>query len=109
MDKQLPEFSSDNNVTTAMNYLLTALKAYKATTEIIFNRLHEPKTSFLFESRNVNTFKSGKQQKGLKKSSHVKEDKQKIISIASSQEGEQLPKSIGCRIRMLVGYDENGK
>ena len=69
---------------------------------------NEPKTSFLFESRNVDTFKSGKQQKGLKKRRHVDENKQKIISIASTQE-EHMPKSIGCRIRMLVGYDMHGE
>ena len=39
MYKELPLFESNNEVTKAMNYLITALTAYKAVTEVIFNRL----------------------------------------------------------------------
>ena len=70
---------------------------------------NEPKTSILFDSRNVDTFNSGKHQKGTKKWSYTDEERQKSISIASTQEEEHMQKSIGCRIRMLVGYGDNGK
>ena len=39
MFKELPVFVCENDVTKATNYLVTALAAYKATTEVIFNRL----------------------------------------------------------------------
>ena len=39
MFKELPVFVCENDVTKATNYLVTALTAYKATTEVIFNRL----------------------------------------------------------------------
>ena len=39
MFNELPVFLCENNVTKATNYLVTALTAYKATTEVIFNRL----------------------------------------------------------------------
>ena len=39
MFKELPIFLCDNDVTKATNYLITALTAYTATAEVIFNRL----------------------------------------------------------------------
>ena len=39
MFKELPELKSTNEVTKAMNYLIMALTAYKATTEVMFIRL----------------------------------------------------------------------
>ena len=156
MFKELPIFLCDNDVTKATNYLITALTAYTATAEVIFNRLlnvtivcqiikpllqykefswthqaiftlirsasniflmkllgefydlksklleseeniikyiegrsieektiniinwfifndvsNEPKTSILFDSRNVDTINSGKHQKGTKKISYA--------------------------------------
>ena len=66
---------------------------------------NDPKTSSLFESN-----KNVKPQKGSKKRSQVSEVKQKIISIKSTLEAEKyMPKSVGCRIRMLVGYNMKGK
>ena len=69
---------------------------------------NNPKASSLFESRNVTTV-SAKPQKGLKKRSQGSEEKQKVISVESTQEEKYMPKSVGCRIRMLVGYDMEGK
>ena len=177
MFKELPELKSTNDITKAMNYLIMALTAYKATTEVMFIRLlsvtivcqiiqpilqdkefswthqaiftltrsaasiflmnllqefyelksnllgneddilkniegstieetptnimnwfmfndvaNDPKASSLFESRNVTTV-SAKPQKGLKKRSQGSEEKQKIISIESTQEEEKyMPK-----------------
>ena len=39
MFKELSVFLCENDVTKATNYLITALTAYEATTEIIFDRL----------------------------------------------------------------------
>ena len=39
MLKELPMFKSNNEATTAMNYLITALTTYKAVTEVMFYRL----------------------------------------------------------------------
>jgi hypothetical protein len=39
MFKEMPVFTCDNEVTTATNYLIMALTAYKATAEVIFDRL----------------------------------------------------------------------
>ena len=36
-------------------------------------------------------------------------EKQKAISIESTQEDDSNLLSVGCRIRMLVGYGENGE
>ena len=85
----------------------------ETTTNIInwfmFNDVaNDPKASSRFESRNVTTV-SAKHQKGLKKRSHGGEEKQKVISVESTQEEKHMPKSVGCRIRMLVGYDMEGK
>ena len=39
MFKEMPIFKCDNEVTVATNYLIMALTAYKATAEVIFDRL----------------------------------------------------------------------
>ena len=39
MFKEMPVFTCDNEVTTAKNYLIMALTAFKATAEVIFDRL----------------------------------------------------------------------
>ena len=39
MFKEMPIFKCDNEVTIATNYLIMALTAYKATAEVIFDRL----------------------------------------------------------------------
>ena len=39
MFKEMPIFKCDNKVTVATNYLIMALTAYKATAEVIFDRL----------------------------------------------------------------------
>ena len=72
---------------------------------------NETTSSSLFESENVEAFVKVKPRKGLKKRSNVVDEKQQIISIASTQEEENkhMPISVGCRIRMLVGYDMDGK
>ena len=57
----------------------------------------------------MDTINSGKQLKGTKKRSYADEERQKSISIASTQEEEHMQKSIGCRIRMLVGYGDSDK
>ena len=45
----------------------------------IFNDVsNEPKTSILFDSRTVDTIKSGKQQKGTKKRSYADEERQNL-------------------------------
>ena len=76
----------------------------------MFNDIsNEQKNSILFDSRNVNTINSGKQHKGAKKTSYEAEERQKSISIASTQEEEHMQKAIGCRFRMRVGYGDNGK
>ena len=55
MFKELPELKSTNDVTKAMNYRIMALTAYKATTEVIFNRV------FLDSSSNFHTYKKRSQ------------------------------------------------
>ena len=65
----------------------------ETTTNIItwfmFNDVaNNPKASSRFESRNVTTV-SAKPQKGLKKRSQGSEEKQKIISVESTQEEEK--------------------
>ena len=193
MLKELPMFKSNNEVTTAMNYLITALTTYKAVTEVMFYRLinvtivcqiikpllqqkefswthqaiftllrsatniflmklleefHELKANFLikeeniikgirgvtieekatnilnlfmfndmsnitipstlFESRNVEASVEVKPRKGKKKRTNNEDDEtHKIVSIVSTQEEEK--QKIGCRIRMLVGHDVDGK
>ena len=62
--------------------------------------------SSLFESSNVTTV-SAKPQKGLKKRKQGSEEKQKVTSVKSTQEEKYIPKSVGCRIRILVGYDKD--
>ena len=44
-----------------------------------------------------------------KKEKFDDKEKQKAISIESMQEDESNLPSVGCRIRMLVGYGENGE
>ena len=44
-----------------------------------------------------------------KKEKFDDKEKQKAISIESMQEDENNLPSVGCRIRMLVGYGENGE
>ena len=44
-----------------------------------------------------------------KKRSQGSEEKQKVVSVESIQEEKYMPKNVGCRMRMLVGYDMEGK
>ena len=193
MFKEMPELRSNNEVTMAKNYLLMALTAYKATTEVMFirllnvtvvcqiikpilqdknfswthqavfslirsaaniflmkllqefyelkfnllkneddilkniegNTIEETTTnlinwfifndvvdcsniSTLFESRYTTPI-NAKRQKGSKKRRQGSEDKQKVTSIESAQKVKDIPKSVGCRIRILVGFDKDSK
>ena len=64
--------------------------------------------STLFESSNTTPI-NAKRQKGSKKRRQGSEDKQKVTSIESTQKVKDIPKSVGCRIRILVGFDKDSK
>ena len=76
----------------------------------MFNEVsNEPKNSTFFDSKTVETVRGGKHQKETKKRSYEDKERQNNISIASTQEEDYMQKSIGCRIRLLVGYGDNDK
>ena len=64
--------------------------------------------STLFESSNTTPI-NAKRQKGSKKRRQGSEDKQKVTSIESAQKVKDIPESVGCRIRILVGFDKDSK
>ena len=69
----------------------------------------KPKTSTPFDSKMVDTVEGNKHQKEAKKGSYEDKERQKAISITSTQDEDYMQKSLRCRIRMLVGYGENDK
>ena len=65
-------------------------------------------SSTLFESRNVEASVEVKPRKGKKKRSNNEDDEtHKMLSIVATQEEEK--QKIGCRIRMFVGHNIDGK
>ena len=55
----------------------------------------------------MDTVKGTKHQIEAKKGSYEDKERQKAISIASTQAEDYKQKSLSCRIRMLVGYGKN--
>jgi len=175
MFKEMPVFTCDNEVTTATNYLIMALTAYKATAEVIFDRLvnvtivcqiikplivlnfpwdHGTIFTLIRSASNIFLMKLLSEFYDLKSKLLEKEEQivkdmhgnsieektlnivdwfiqeevkekpksnpssaskpkrkrgnQKTFSIESTQEDNSNLPSVGCRIRMCVGYDDKG-
>ena len=175
MFKEIPILRCENEVTEATNYLIMALTAFKATAEVIFDRLmnvtivcqiikpliiqnlpwnhpaiftlirsasniflmklfsefYDLKSKLLeneeqiikdmqgnsIEEKTVNIIdwfihnevkEKPKSNPSSTSKSKRKRGNQKTFSIESTQEDESNLPSVGCRIRMCVGYDDKG-